>query len=158
MVILGEAKAVVDIGSAMGWAPQPQLSPRLLLLKAAEIAPACCSRGPKNHGLCNGAWGTLAAQLSPLLLLLAGAKAAGAQRLSKVAPSGWNYGGKQRRGQTRSFSQAVQRGCAELSLQSSQKLNIGKPVAAREQLWQATLTLALPDEFRKGSQLVLFSE
>ena len=56
VVLLAEATAAVDIGSAMGMGtPQPQLSPCLLLLTV----------------------GALAAQLSPLLLLLAGAKAAG---------------------------------------------------------------------------------
>ena len=79
VVLLAEATAAVDIGSAMGkGTPQPQLSPCLLLLTV----------------------GSLAAQLSPLLLILAGAKATGAQRSSKVAPSGWNYLGKQRRQQS----------------------------------------------------------
>ena len=117
VVILREAK-VARLRNGLGF--EATAPAKAAALKGGRGSSCLLFTGAKKPWALHGAWVTLAAQLSPLLLLLAGAKAAGAQRLSKVAPSGWNYGGKQRRGQPRSFSQAVQRGCAELSLQSSQ--------------------------------------
>ena len=104
VVLLAEATAAVDIGSAMGMGtPQPQLSPWLLLLTV----------------------GSLAAQLSPLLLMLAGAKATGAQRSSKVAPSGWNYLGKQMRQRSPMPAHMLQRNWAPRFSQPSHTWPVG---------------------------------